>query len=339
MTTKVSSPGRIVALDYTKGMLVLIMVLYHWINYFWFAQDNRYLRFLTPSFIFITGFIISNIYLTKYGVQDPKLFKRLVERGLKILAVFIGLNVIRSLVLFGRALWTVPSARPSASSLIEVFTIGTGGGGGQSKLLAFFILVPISYLLIISAIILGLTRFYRYAVWIICTLSILSVVGLDLFGLQSPNLELVSIGLLGMIAGSFPIDRVNSFVQHPYWLAVGYLLYLAAITVWNVIYPLQIMGVCLSLMIIYLLGQPRSEPGKFTNCILLLGKYSLFGYIAQIAVLQILRRALNNIDSEALVLVLSFVLGFALTIAAVEAMDRFRAIFRPVDKVYKAIFA
>jgi len=339
MMTKVSSPGRIVALDYTKGMLVLIMVLYHWINYFWIAQDNRYLRFLTPSFIFITGFIISNVYLTKYGVKDPKLFKRLVERGLKILGVFICLNVIRSLVLSGSALWTVPSARPSVSSLIEVFTIGTGGGGGQSKLLAFYILVPISYLLIISALILGLTRFYRHMVWVVCALSILCVPGLAFFGLQSPNLELVSIGMLGMVAGSVSIEKINSFVGHPYWLAVAYVFYLAAISWWNVIYPLQIIGVCLSLMIIYLLGQPRGEAGKFTNCVLLLGKYSLFGYIAQIAVLQILRRALNDVDSEALVLVLSFVLGFALTIVAVEAVERLRAIFHPLDKIYKAIFA
>lgn len=339
MTTTASNSGRIVALDYTKGMLVLIMVLYHWINYFWIVQDNRYLRFLTPSFIFITGFIISNVYLSKYGLSDPKLFKRLVERGLKILAVFVCVNVARSLVLSGSALWRDSSARPSVSSLIELFIVGTGAGGGQTKLLAFFILVPISYLLILAAIILGLSRYYRHAVWAIGALSVIGVLSLDYFGSLSPNLELLSMGLLGMIAGSIPIEKVNAFVRHPYWLAVGYLLYLAAITAWNVIYPLQIIGVCLSLMIIYLLGQPRGEPGRITNVILLLGKYSLFGYIAQIAILQVLRRALNNVDSETFVLVLSFILGFGLTILAVQVVDRLRVMFSTVDKIYKAIFA
>src|ERR1700758_4327571 len=84
MTTTGSKAGRIAALDFTKGSLVLIMVLYHWINYFYGVQDNRYLRFLTPSFIFITGFLISNVYLSKYGVSDPKLPRRLIQRGAKI---------------------------------------------------------------------------------------------------------------------------------------------------------------------------------------------------------------------------------------------------------------
>src|SRR6266404_5555429 len=70
---------RISALDFTKGALVLLMVLYHWINYFIGPQWKyyQYLRFLTPSFIFITGFMISNVYLSRYAATDPRLPKRL----------------------------------------------------------------------------------------------------------------------------------------------------------------------------------------------------------------------------------------------------------------------
>ena len=85
---------RISALDFTKGALVLIMVLYHWINYFigpqWRYYD--YLRFLTPSFIFITGFMISNVYLSKYDPADARLSKRLFMRGLKLIAIFVCSN-------------------------------------------------------------------------------------------------------------------------------------------------------------------------------------------------------------------------------------------------------
>src|SRR5215475_549582 len=102
MTTAVQTPAiptvvvrsvrssRNAALDYTKGALVLIMVLYHWLNYFYVTQADifRYLRFLKTLFIFIAGFLISNIYLSKYGVFDPQLPPRLIERGLKIIAVF-----------------------------------------------------------------------------------------------------------------------------------------------------------------------------------------------------------------------------------------------------------
>ena len=59
---------RDTAIDFTKGALVLFMVLYHWLNYFLgpHGQYYDYLRFLTPSFIFITGFMISQIQLHRY---------------------------------------------------------------------------------------------------------------------------------------------------------------------------------------------------------------------------------------------------------------------------------
>ena len=55
-------------------MLVLFMVLYHWLNYFVtpFGDMYKYLRFLTPSFIFITGFLISNVYLERYDIADRR---------------------------------------------------------------------------------------------------------------------------------------------------------------------------------------------------------------------------------------------------------------------------
>src|SRR3984957_12974562 len=90
-TASPAKTQRITALDFTKGALVLIMVLYHWINYF-IGPDwgyYRYLRFLTPSFIFVTGFMVSHIYLSKYKAADPRLPKRLITRGLKLLAIFL----------------------------------------------------------------------------------------------------------------------------------------------------------------------------------------------------------------------------------------------------------
>src|SRR5271168_93738 len=99
-TTSAPKPQRISALDFTKGALVLIMVLYHWINYFIGPQWEyyQYIRFLTPSFIFITGFMISNVYLSKYAAADPRLSKRLFTRGLKLMAIFLVLNLARAFV-------------------------------------------------------------------------------------------------------------------------------------------------------------------------------------------------------------------------------------------------
>ena len=92
---------------------MLIMVLYHWLNYFvspsgaWY----KYLRFLTPSFIFITGFFISNIYLPKYKATDSRLPKRLLSRGLKLVAIFVSLNAAIGLFFPGRELLLSPAGQ------------------------------------------------------------------------------------------------------------------------------------------------------------------------------------------------------------------------------------
>jgi hypothetical protein len=338
MTSVATKNYRIPALDFTKGALVLVMVLYHWINYFFGVHDNRYLRFLTPSFIFITGFLISNVYLSKYGAADPKLPKRLAVRGLKILAVFALLNVTRTLLVRGPVVGQ-SSDYPWTQRLLDIYVTGSGVGGGQAKAVAFFILVPISYLLILSALLIFAVRFYRYTFHVVFLLFLVAIAVLGYQDIQSPNLELLTMGLLGVIAGYAPIEKVDHFVRHPYLLVAAYLLYLAAITVWSVPFALQIAGVCLSLMIIYLLGQGNGEPGRVRASILLLGKYSLVGYIAQIAILQVLRLGLNRISSEAVVLASSFVLAFALTIASVAVLDRTRAQSATMDKLYKAVFA
>jgi hypothetical protein len=336
--TKISQAGRIPAFDFTKGALVLIMVLYHWINYFYGPNDNRYLRFLTPSFIFITGFLISNIYFSKYGVSAPELPKRLLQRGLKILAVFALLNVTRIVLLQGGFMGPRLPAPWSNSNLIDAYLSGSGGGGGQTKTVAFSVLVPIAYLLMLSALLVVAARFYRYTFHVACLFCLLGAFALDFMGIHT-YLDLLTIGLIGVIAGYLPLDRVNAFVRRPYLVALAYVLYLVAITMWDVIYPLQIVGVFLTLTIIYLVGLQNGEPGKIRACVILLGRYSLVGYIAQIAILQSLHSGLGHIGSHEVSLWLSFVLAFALTIASVEVLNRVRAQSSAVDKLYKAVFA
>jgi hypothetical protein len=327
------------ALDFTKGALVLFMVLYHWNNYFFGAHDNRYLRFLTPSFIFISGFIVSNIYLSKYGTADPQLPKRLFERGLKILGVFFVLNFTRdALVRFAGQDQSV-AAHWTPQSLIDIYVVGNGVGGGQGKAVAFFVLVPIGYLLILSALLVMLFRYFRYVFHLFAALFLIAIGVLYFAGAQSPNLELLAIGLLGVIAGYLPVDRVNSLVRHPFTLCLAYLAYLAAITRWNVRYPLQIIGVYLTLMIIYLVGLKSGEPGTLRGWVILLGKYSLYGYIAQIAILQLLHVALKTLTPPLLLLAVSFVLAFVLTVVSVEILDRLRRRSALLDSAYKAVFA
>jgi peptidoglycan/LPS O-acetylase OafA/YrhL len=331
---------RITALDFTKGALVLIMVLYHWVNYFIGPQWEyyRYLRFLTPSFIFITGFMISNVYLSKYDATDPRLPKRLFVRGLKLLALFVVLNMARILLV---PVLSGGSAAASQSGLTNLFAIFITGNVSvlPGKVVSFSILVPISYLLILSGALILPYRVFRPTFQVVGVSCLLTALTLDFLGLPSWNLEALTIGLLGVAAGFIPIARINKFVQHPYLLGAAYLCYIAAITVWNVPFSLLIVGVCLSVMAIYLAGSSDGKPGRIRAEFILLGKYSLFGYISQIAILQFLRAGFRHVDLGPSGLGLTFCAAFFLTILSVEVVDRARAKATSMDRLYKAVFA
>jgi hypothetical protein len=163
---------------------------------------------------------------------------------------------------------------------------------------------------------------------------------LGLLGEQSQNLEYFTVGMLGVLIGFLPIAAINGFVRHPYLLALAYLCYTVAITIWNVPFPLLIVGVALSVAVVYLIGASGSESGRIKNEVILLGKYSLFGYISQIAVLQILSAGFHRVNlGGGAVLGISFLAAFALTIASVEIVDRARARTPGIDRLYKAVFA
>lgn len=332
---------RIPALDFTKGALVLLMVLYHWINYF-IGQEvtyyYKYLRFLTPSFIFIAGFMISNVYLSKYAAADPRLSKRLFTRGLKLFAIFLALNLARVLVVPFLGTDSVAQNLLEPKNLFTVFVSGNLPVSG-SKLVSFSILVPISYLLMLSGVLMIPYRRYRYTFHIVCGALLLGIVILGATGARSYDLEFVTLGMLGVLAGFAPIESINRLAGQPYILMLAYAGYLVAITVWDVYFPLLVIGTALSLMLIYWVGTKGSESGKITGETILLGKYSLFGYISQIAILQVLVAGFHRLNLGFAGLVLSFLAAFALTIASVEIMDRARTRMASVDRMYRWVFA
>jgi peptidoglycan/LPS O-acetylase OafA/YrhL len=336
MPTKKGPTTRIAALDFAKGALVLLMVLYHWLNYFVASEGNfyRYLRFVTPSFIFITGFLISNVYLSRYDINDAGLAKRLAQRGVRLMAVFIGLNLIISqLVHSGQTIGDAWSSRNLSAIYLSGNTELANG-----KVASFYILVPISYLLLAAAGLLAVSR-YKY-IFLYAFGVVLSVVlGLQWYGIKIPNLEHLAIGLLGISVGYLSVGRINAMASYPYAIIAGYIAYLAAITIWNVIYPLQIVGVCLNVMIIYLLGTTGGGVWGARQAVILLGKYSLIGYIAQIVILQVLFKASHTMDLGWIGRAACLLAAAALTLFSVEVLHRMRGKSPAIDGLYRAVFA
>ena len=61
--------------------------------------------------------------------------------------------------------------------------------------------------------------------------------------------------MLGVLAGFLPIAAIKQTLFDTLTcFGFAYLCYTIAITVWNVPFPLLIVGVCLSLMVIYVVG-------------------------------------------------------------------------------------
>ncbi len=162
---------------------------------------------------------------------------------------------------------------------------------------------------------------------------------LNLRHIEYPNLELVAVGLLGIVLGYASGNQLQKLVKKYTIVAVLYCLYLVAITFWKVSYYVQIVGACLTTTLIYVLGVHAGSGEPLQSRIILLGKYSLFGYISQIAILRLLSACLRRISYNPAVLTASLVAGFALTLLAVEVMDRLRMRYRMIDTAYKWIFA
>lgn len=338
--TTTSPSHRILGLDFTKGVLVLFMVLYHWLNYFTDAGSEvyRYLRFVNPSFIFLTGFLISNVYPSKYQLADYQLPRRLAIRAGKILALFVLINMGIGFLLSQSYRGRVQFDVSSLESISAIFLSGNVYRESVGKAAAFHILVPISYLLFISGGLLIIRRFWAYIFHAVFGGCLLTVLVLRIGGIEFMNLDLLTVGFLGAVLGAVRMDAINHSAKYPIVLGTIYILYIALVTLYGTPYVVLLVGVCLSIMLIYATGYSQEDPGFFKRRLILLGRYSLFGYINQIAILQLMfklvgRQGLGLHVSSALL-----VCAIVLTILTVEAVEygRPKSVF--VDKCYRVVF-
>lgn len=317
---------RLVGLDFTKGVLVILMVVYHWLNYF-VGVDGfyyRYIRFLTPSFIFITGFLIGHVYLSKYSRTDIRLPKRLLMRGVKLAAIFAILNVAQTLF----------TMRLSPNRLTDwSLYLGQRPTGGRA---AFMILLPIAYLLMIAAALALLSRVYQLTFRVAAIAGIVAAGALEATGRANAFVELISIGLLGTIIGEIPMQRIESGIRRLPLVTAIYLAYLYSITIWKEVYALQLVGVSVTLAIVYLIGCAVKH--RFAEYAVLMGKYSLLGYIAQIAILQTLHTMVRSVSGNVGEAVLSLGLGTVLTFGIVTLVDWLRGRVPLLNRSYAAVF-
>lgn len=321
------------ALDFTKGALVALMVFYHWCNYFIGTEGfgYRYIRFITPSFIFIAGFIVSHVYLTRYELRDVRLSLRLAIRGLKLLLLFLALNLLASFVVRRNYDGSEIGLRAFIRDAVPTFVTGNGGSA------VFQVLVPIAYMLLLCALLLLVRRVIVFQIHLLCGALSVVVLTLDGFLVRSGNLQLLGAGCLGVFLGGHAWARVRAMRPDAWLLAGTYALYLAAITLWGVPYVLQLVGVCVNLWLLYLWG--GKGLGDCLKPAMLLGQYTLLAYIVQIGFLQLLAKTLQPWMHSGMVVVAGLMAALALTQLTVTLAESSRRRVRAVDVAYRTVFA
>ena len=332
-----NSESRVQAIDFTKGALVVFMVVYHSLNYSTqYHLGFKYLAFLPPSFIFITGFLIASVYFRRPLERDGTTRRRMLVRGLKLLAIFTALNIAVTLVST-----RYYNGQPLNLSLFfslwrEVYLQGAG------SLVAFEVLVPIAYILLIGPVLLG---FHRMTPWIVPVLAIIVIVGLvwlQAIGQRvSANVSMMAAGFVGAGFGIIPKKAFNALSRFWYtpiavYAVIGFVGNRYGV-VGQWILAQQVAAV-VAVAALYGIGARFRTPEWLIERIVVLGNYSLLAYIAQIGFLQILVRWTGRFEPGSLAFAAFLLSVLILTSLAAEITHWSRERSGTVDGAYRFVF-
>lgn len=334
MSGALASPRRVAALDITKGVLVVCMVIYHTLNYSTqYYLAFRYFAFLPPSFIVITGFLLARIYPAKHSLTDWRLHGRLVTRGVKLIVLFTLLNVAIQFLVRRSVLGETPGLETFFSYWFETYVVGYG------RLAAFEVLLPIAYLLLLAPLLLMLDRSHALVLPILTACAIGILAWLALHGGDWSNAQLISAGLIGLLLGRVSFSTLEKLSRYGIALALAYAVYFMVGSIQGQSYLLQLVGAVLALALIYSVSARIDAGSVVGQCLGRLGQYSLIAYIGQIGILQLLVRWLGRPEPGSFGCLAGMLATLSLTVISVELVHRARCRSEAVGGLYKAVFA
>jgi peptidoglycan/LPS O-acetylase OafA/YrhL len=324
--------SRLAYLDMTKGILVLLMVVYHTLNYTnQYYLGFRYLSFLPLSFIVITGFLLSNVYSVRYRDGDRQLVGRLLWRGVRLLVLFTVLNMVAQFV-------RSPSYGQSVG-LIGFFNKWTEiyfTGGSSSS--AFEVLLPIAYLLLIAPALIALSHRAQPFLPIASAIAVIGCAVLDYRGLALVNVNFVTAGILGMLVGQLLPDLTG--LGRYFWLTlIGYVVFFPLGFSRGWIFLIQLIGAVIALALIVAASIKLGAEGWWRHRIIRIGQYSLVAYIVQIGILQALSRLFGRPDPWSMEALILFTITLFMMTLIIECTEWLRNHFGGANSAYKAVFA
>ncbi len=329
-----SAKPRDLGLDFVKGFLVVVMALYHGMNYFSSvpAEYYGYLRFVNGSFVFISGYVVAAFYAEQARSDRFAAFRRLASRGLKLLCIFTALNLAVSAVGVTNYRAVTFGLSDYLDSAADIY------GSGQAHQIAFRILVPISYVLMVS----GLYLVSKRSQAILVALTLAAALLWTIFTPLVPNVFFVLTGLVGLSFGLLLLknDLLRHRLRHWPLIVVGFVALASAMNWLSGNVLAYGVGVGLLLKLVHDGAALLRPDGRVYRWLVLLGKYSLVSYIGQIGFLFVLHRALRGHDfAPMLELALAFFATCAFLLVACASIERLRRRFRLVEGTYRLVFA
>lgn len=325
--------NRDLYLDFVKGFLVITMVIYHTMNYFSTANWEKYayIRFVTGSFVFISGYIVSTFYEGKYGKDKIGICKRLIVRGLKLLIIFTSLTLLANLVgIESYKKWVQFSPQQYFDNLGAIYI------WGNSRAATFPMLVPISYLLIISPVYFILYGIRKPVITAILLLGF----SCSFLRLESRILYFGIIGLVGLSVGA--LVKLEGLYGIKNRLIILFCLFICFSIMRYLERNLLMysLGILVVLKLVYDFAKTLNVRNQINQVVILFGQYSLVCYIMQIVFLQGLFRMLRNgrwgLGYETISI---FVVTNMFLIGLCISLRWCRGRYRWIDKVYKVIFS
>lgn len=331
-TAAKSAPARDVALDFVKGVLVVFMVIYHAMNIFSTAgfEAYAYIRFVSGSFILLSGYIVASFGRQAFEAAPRPTTRRLITRGLKLVALFVALNGLIWATGVGNPNKSGPDTTSLPQALLDVFVTGKAG------VASFQILLPIAYVLIAAPLFLALRK-YALAILIVAFAATAVLDGLDS---NAVNPEFALMGAIGL-AGGLLLRPGGGMALANLWLSVVALAaVIAAMRFLSLHLMLYTLGTLAVLKLLHDIGSRVPLEGSVGRSVVLLGQYSLVGYIGQIVVLQLssslLSRPQWDLGWEVAVAVLVTILVLLLSC---KALTFIRARSALADRAYKLVFS
>ena len=326
--------NRDTALDFVKGFLVEIMVIYHILNYFLSIRPSvlLYINFVTGSFVFITGYLISSIYSKKYKNDLQKQFFRLFFRGGKLLSIFLMINI----AIYSMALTNYNGYKFKITELFS--NIGSIFLAGSAKISAFELLVPIAYTLIASSL---LVVIKKQTLVISFTITLLLCASFFINQDTFFNLYYICIGLSGVAIGFFAkhIRLYSVTIWARVLSIVPVITYYLLIHTWvreNILF--YFFGIISVLFCIYSFASLLTSKNFLVNIFDLFGKYTLICYLSQILFLQLLNRSIGGTGPTAILLCVAFITTNLFLYVLCLLIKRLCFTNRYFDKVYSLFF-